>query len=292
MRGNGSESRTDTEGWRSSKEAHVMQLDVYQNATVSLWSTGSSAAWLSKLTAFSMSRSRQITSASSRGTRRQSKAVVSTRVDSGQLLEVIKGFEPETWLAACLCAPSPAPPLEPPLSNSLQAQPQWCPYFDFGPLESLRHFSSSLQEAEAERHREMVKKTRSVSLGSVCGGNSTAAQVTTFDPKHLTWECTVVEGRWVPLRKPNDSSTVAKSWFFLHSPEKKKLLALFPISASPDLGQGQIAFHTASEFLLSNWLKLKVHSVIHGRPCSSDLKRWSGDLEMHANAPLARKRYV
>lgn len=55
-----------------------------------------STAWLSKLTAFSMCHSRQITPGRYKGTRRQSKAVVSTGVDSGQPLDLIKAFEPES----------------------------------------------------------------------------------------------------------------------------------------------------------------------------------------------------
>lgn len=93
-----------------------------------------------------------------KGTPGQSKAVVSTRVDSGQLLEVIKGFEPETWLAACLCAPHP---LEPPLSNSLQAQPQWGLYFDFWAPGEPRHFlfisaGDRSQETQGNSEKEQI----------------------------------------------------------------------------------------------------------------------------------------
>lgn len=88
------------------------------------WSAGAlqpdrSPARLSKLTAFSMSQWRRITPSRYKGARRQSKALVSTGVDSGQLLEVIKGFEPEISSRASLCAASPRPAPQP--SSPLQA---------------------------------------------------------------------------------------------------------------------------------------------------------------------------
>lgn len=70
-----------------------------------------SPAWLSKLTAFSMCQSRRITPGRYKRTRRQSKAVGSTGVDSGQLLEVIKAFEPESRSRPpFVCVPSIQPP--------------------------------------------------------------------------------------------------------------------------------------------------------------------------------------
>lgn len=62
---------------------------------------------LSNLTACSMHQRRRITPGRYKGTRRQSKAVGSTGGDSGQLLEVIKAFEPGSRFRPSLCV-SPA----------------------------------------------------------------------------------------------------------------------------------------------------------------------------------------
>lgn len=73
-----------------------------------------SPALLSKLPAFSTCQSRGITPGRYKRTRRQSKAVGSTGVDSGQLLEVIKAFEPESCSGPPVVShPSPLPPSPP-----------------------------------------------------------------------------------------------------------------------------------------------------------------------------------
>lgn len=79
-------------------------------------------AWLSKLTAPSMCRPSRITSGRYKRTRGQSKAAGSTGVDSGQLLEVIEAFEPESNSKPPFV--SPQAPLKPGHGGV---------YFDFGP---------------------------------------------------------------------------------------------------------------------------------------------------------------
>lgn len=71
-------------------------LSMYTRVPVCACFVERSLARFSKLTAFSMCQSRRITPGRYKRTRRQSKAVVSTGVDSGQPLDVIKAFEPES----------------------------------------------------------------------------------------------------------------------------------------------------------------------------------------------------
>lgn len=84
-----------------------------------------------------MCQSRRITPGRYKRTRRQSKAVGSTGVDSGQLLEVIKAFEPES---------RSRPPFV------------WV-YFDSGPPREPRKLSSSQLENEAEGKRERERES-------------------------------------------------------------------------------------------------------------------------------------
>lgn len=80
-------------------------------------------SWLSKPTAFSMCHYRQITPGRYKGTRRQSKAVVSTGVDSGQPLDLIKAFEPES------CSRPPfVTPFQPLLSLAAEGSSLFWPY--------------------------------------------------------------------------------------------------------------------------------------------------------------------
>lgn len=126
-----------------------------------------SPAWLSKLTAFSMCQSRRITPGRYKRTRRQSKAVGSTGVDSGQLLEVIKAFEPESRSRPpFVCVPSiQPPPLEPGRGGV---------YFDSGPPREPRKLSSSQLENEAEGKREREREWSSPDLSDT--GPSTQLQ--------------------------------------------------------------------------------------------------------------------
>lgn len=100
-----------------------------------------------------MCQSRRITPGRYKRTRRQSKAVGSTGVDSGQLLEVIKAFEPESRSRPpFVCVPSiqpPPPPLEPGRGGV---------YFDSGPPREPRKLSSSQLENEAEGKRERERE--------------------------------------------------------------------------------------------------------------------------------------
>lgn len=88
-----------------------------------------------------MCQSRRITPGRYKRTRRQSKAVDSTGADSGQLLEVIKVFEPES----CSGPPFVCAPLEPGRRGV---------YFDLGPQRAKTFLFISAGEKEAKRDKQ------------------------------------------------------------------------------------------------------------------------------------------
>lgn len=141
--------------WRTlliKERLHLIELPICQHIQINTEGTVrtrsiehglSSSAWLSKLTAFSMCQSRWITPGRYKRTRRQSKAVGSTGVDSGQLLEVIKAFEPES------CS---RPPFVSPLA--LLEPDRRGVYFDLGPWRCKTALFISAGEREKQRETE------------------------------------------------------------------------------------------------------------------------------------------
>lgn len=130
-----------------------------------------------------MCQSRRITPGRYKGARRQSKAVGSTEDDSGQLLEVIKAFEPESCSRPL--SVSPLTPLQPGRRGV---------YFDLGPWRT--EMSLFISAGEQQRQREPEKEWNSPDLLDL-GPSVVATQLQAGSP----W---LTSNTWLGMQEKTD----------------------------------------------------------------------------------------